>query len=143
MKRGLNKQADFLANYAVDNQKTTVEQYIDCEQFDKNFIAIRGFSDGGARNQSDWETDGVASCGWLVEAALSFSAGAGLCWLPVLRGCIWLGVGYNSFAAELAGAEALVYSLLWIFGIADPNCWVASIFDNHLTNSLHLSERTL
>ena len=100
----------------------------------RNFIAIRGFSDGGVRNQSDWENGGYAACGWVLEAAFGFHASTGLLWVPLIHGHAYLGRGFTSFEAELAGVDGLVQTLLFVFSVPG-RCGDASVwFHTHLIN---------
>ena len=57
----------------------------------------------------------MASCGWVLEVAYSFAPHGALEWHPLVHGFAFLGTGFNSFQAELAGAEALVCGLLLAF----------------------------
>ena len=86
---------------------------------------------------SDWETIGIAACGWVIEVAATFTTSSNLCWLPVLRGYAFLGHGFTAFAAELAGAEALAFGVLQLSGRGDQNCLAASWYKDHSIYSMH------
>ena len=71
-----------------------------------------------------------------IEETYSLSASAGFQWLPVLRGCAFLGAGFSSFAAEFTGAEALAIGLLRLFGKSYPVSLATHFYQNHSSNSL-------
>ena len=77
-----------------------------------SILAFRGFSDGGVRGQSSWQTNGRAACGWVIQGSFSFLVDGTLLWSPLMHGQIFLGPGYTSFDAELRGAEALTQGLM-------------------------------
>ena len=83
----------------------------------QNFVAFRGFYDGGVRDQAHWSTNGAAACGWLVEGGGSFVTDSVVQWRPLATGSILLEPGISSFEAELAGAEGLVHCLAHLFSL--------------------------
>ena len=84
----------------------------------------------GVRKQSEWDTNGMAACGWILEGAVSTDTKAGLQWVPLLHGCVFLGGGLSSFEAELAGVEGLASGIAYLNSlpliVGSPQQWFAS-----------------
>ena len=93
-----------------------------------DILCVRGFSDGGVRNQADWRTLGLAACGWVLQFGFSFDSSSKVCWTTVAYGAVLLGSSTNSFEAELAGVQGLVQSLLHCFELpgecGHAKCWI-------------------
>ena len=80
-----------------------------------DILCVRGFSDGGVRNQADWRALGFAACGWVLQFGFSIDSSSKVNWTTVAYGAVLLGSEMNSFDAKLAGVQRLVQSLLHCF----------------------------
>ena len=78
-------------------------------------LALRAFWDGGVRNQSEWDVNGVAAWGWLMGGGFICGFESTIHWVTLLssllHGSVWFGSGRIPFEAELAGARGLAHGI--------------------------------
>ena len=98
----------------------------------QSVLAFRGSSDGGVRDQSSWTLTGKAACGWVVEGGFVCNPSGVIQWTPLMYGRVYLGLGFNSFDAELSGVEGLVQGLCHLLGAPSLNGQVHAWFHDHL-----------
>ena len=130
----MNKAADFLVNRALNFEHSSV---VNINALNKtnlsSLLTLRGFSEGGVRDQSSWSTKGKAACGWVIQGGFPFKTDGTFNWETLMYGQIFLGAGFNSFDAEMTGAEAVVYGTLLLLSLHDNfHCPVAEWFNTLL-----------
>ena len=95
------------------------------------FVAFRGFSDGGVRDQANWSSSGAAACAWLVEGGFAFGSNSVVRWWPLMVRSILSDPRISSFESELARAEGLAHGLVFLCprpGFDGPsNGWFSSL----------------
>lgn len=122
--RRFNAAADDQVNLALDLRRSCIHI---CPSWSLErlceVLAIRGFSDGGVRDQVNFASNGVAACGWVIEIGFSHNLNSVVQWQQVMSGSILLKPGISSFEAELAGAEGLAHGLAHLLstpGLSGP-----------------------